>query len=358
MSPEIQKLEDSIKRVNRIGFTPKFKDSFQTKLSISAFIAIGLKTVEKIGWDIVYYDETSIEAKRKNDSDSWTEKITIIYDTGNVNVQSVSLGQEMIDFGKNSKRVKLFHLVYIDLTASISKEEIIEFTKNLKKESEWTDYIVPESLPAPKKYRLPNIYIPILGALITSLLLGYILSYCIGVGFYIIGLFDIGIGFIIGFMLSQLIKLGNYTHYGHLRVILIGSLLIILLSCQIFLYINFPSSYNVNFISYMKLRLDAGLIIKNLNTGWIGLVLSWFILLFFGYLIGLQKLIGGILIYQMNRVPDEVTMHTYYLFAQGKSDDAIRTELSKYGWSNSNDQDYVFETVAANQSANDIGRSA
>lgn len=65
MTEEIQKLEDSIKRVHRVAFTPKYKDSFQTKLSKSAFIAIALKAIERIGWDIVHYDDSNIEAKKK-----------------------------------------------------------------------------------------------------------------------------------------------------------------------------------------------------------------------------------------------------------------------------------------------------
>lgn len=360
MTPEIQKLEDSIKKVHRVAFTPKFKDSFQTKLSKSAFIAIALKAIEKIGWEVVYYDDSNIEAKRKNDWDSWTESIAMQYDFGKVNIQSTSLGNEMWDFGRNSKRVKLFQLVLHKLESELSEEEIKEFESEQKKVDEWEDYMIPESLPAPLPRMKPNLYIPLISTILVSTLLGYILALSISNGFYIIGLFDVGVGFIIGFVLSQTLKLGNYTDFRKLRPILIASVIISFISCQIFiyqLYVGKNPLVDIDFATFMKLRFEAGLTIKNLNTGWIGLVISWGLLLFFGYYIGLLKLVSGTIKHQLSRIPPEVLDFAVYLFIQEKSEDQVKMELSKLGWSNSEDQGYVMEAVGAIGDAQEMRRS-
>ena len=67
-----------------------------------------IQTLEKLEWDIVYRDETSVEAKIKNKRNSWTEKIVISFDYGKVKIKSISLGDGFWDNGLNSKRVKLF----------------------------------------------------------------------------------------------------------------------------------------------------------------------------------------------------------------------------------------------------------
>ncbi len=360
MQPEIQTLEDSIKKVHRVAFTPKFKDSFQTKLSKSAFIAIALKAIEKIGWEIVYYDDTNIEAKRKNDWGTSTESIDMQYDFGKVNIKSTSLGNEIWDFGRNSKRVKLFKLVLENFEVELNEEEIRNFESEQKKVDEWVDYVIPESLPAPLPKIKPNLFIPLISAMLVNVFLGYVLALSISNGFYIIGLFDVGVGFIIGFVLSQTLKLGNYTDFRKLRPILIVSVLISFISCQIFiyqLYLAENSFVEIDFITFMKLRFEAGLTIKNLNTGWIGLVISWGLLLFFGYYIGILILVGGIIKHQISRIPKEVLDFAVYSLVQKKSENQVRMELSKFGWKDAEDQDYVMEAIGAIGDAQEMGRS-
>jgi hypothetical protein len=360
MTPEIKKLEDSIKKIHRVAFTPKFKDSFHTKLSKSAFIAIAIKVIEKIGWELVFYDEATVEAKKKNEWDTFTEGISIKYDLGKVHIQSTSLGNDMWDFGRNSKRVKLFQLVLNQLELELSDEEITAFETEQKKVDEWEDYTVPKSLPAPTQNKKPNIYVPLLGSFLVAILLGYILAFTISKGFYIIGLFDVGVGFVIGFTLAQLVKLGNYTDFKKLRIVLVVSVLISFLTSQYFIYqfhLSEAPLLDTDFISFMKLRFEAGLTIRSLNTGWIGLVISWGFLLFFGYYIGLVKLIGGILKHQLNRIPTEVLDYTIYLFIKENSEDEVRIKLSKMGWTDSEDQDSVLEAVEAVGAATEIRRS-
>ncbi|PHR24529.1 MAG: hypothetical protein COA38_16595 [Fluviicola sp.] len=360
MTPEIKKLEDSIKRSHRVAFTPKFKHSFETKLSKSAFIAIALKAIEKIGWDLIYYDDQSVEAKRKNSFDTWTESVTMNYDFGKVVIKSTSLGNELWDFGRNSVRVRLFQLVFQDHETSLSNEEIKEYEIEQKKVDEWDEYEIPESLPSPSVQKRPNIYVPLISSVIVSLILGYFLAFSISSGFYIIGLFDIGVGFILGFVLHQTLKLGNYTHFDRLRYILLASVILAFLSCQLFIYqiaLSKNPLLEVDFISFMKLRMDAGLTIKHLNTGWIGLLISWGLLLVLGYYTGLLKLATGTIKYQLSRVPPEVMNYAIFLFIKGNDEIQVRKKISQFGWAEPHDQDCVMEAVAAIQSANEIRRS-
>ncbi len=360
MTPELQKLEDSIKKVHKIAFTPKFKETFHTKLSNPAFIAIGLKVVEKLGWDLVFYDESTIEAKRKNKWNNWTEGITMSYHMGDVDIQSESLGNEMWDNGNNSKRVKLFQLVLADMESQLSSEEIRGFVADQKKTDEWEDYKIPESLPEPVSFQKPTIIIPLAGTIGVAGLLGYILAFCISNGFYIIGICDVGVGFLLGLTMAQLVKVGNYTVFNKLKMILIASVLIAFLSCQFFIYYFYISehpSLNVDFISFMKMRFEAGITIKSFNAGWIGLVISWLLLLFFGYYIGMTSLVAGVVKHQLNRIPKEVLDFAVYLSIKDKSEEQIRSELSKYGWSKTEDQNEVFEALGAVGDAHAMDRS-
>lgn len=359
-SAEIQELENSIKKVHRVAFTPKFKDSFQTKLSKPAFIAIALKAIENIGWDVVYYDNDIIEAKCKSDWDIYTESIVIRYDLHEVIVESISLTNQSWDRGNNSLRVKLFQLVMNRLERELSEQEIQQAESEQKKVDEWDDYVIPETLPAPSIQKKPNIYIPLIGTMIVSVLLGFILALSISIGFYVIGLFDVGVGFILGFMLSQMLKLGNYTDFRKLQAILIASVIITFISCQLFtyqLYIGKNPLVEVDFLTFMKYRFEAGLTIKSLNTGWIGILISWGLLLFLGYYIGISKLVSGIIKHQLSRIPPEVLDFVIYLFIKDKSEEQVKMELSKREWSNSVDQNYVMEAVGAMGVVQEMRRS-
>lgn len=100
MEDKFKDYEKSIKKVHSFNWTPKFKENYQTSLSAEAFIPIAEMTIEKLGWDLVYKDDKTIEAKRKEKSlgiESWTESISINNDYGKVTVKSESLGNEMWD---------------------------------------------------------------------------------------------------------------------------------------------------------------------------------------------------------------------------------------------------------------------
>ena len=108
MTEELKKYESTIKKKHSFNWTPKFQEDIRTDLNKTIIISIVIKTFEKLGWDLVYQDEKTAEAKRIGDWNRWTEKITVSFDYGKLTIKSVSLGNEMWDNGRNSKRVKLF----------------------------------------------------------------------------------------------------------------------------------------------------------------------------------------------------------------------------------------------------------
>jgi hypothetical protein len=115
MEESFKNFEETIKKKHSINFTPKYKEEFKTPVNEILFIGIAEKTFEKLDWDIVYKDDHHIEAKRKEAgwaNERWTEVITATYKDGTVSVKSESLGNEIWDVGKNSKRVKLFIYAY------------------------------------------------------------------------------------------------------------------------------------------------------------------------------------------------------------------------------------------------------
>ncbi len=359
MTEELKKYESTIKKKHSFNWAPKFEEEFRTDLSKSVFVPIAIKTFEKLGWDLVFQDEISAEAKRKGDWDRWTEKISVTYEYGKVKVKSVSLGNEMWDNGRNSKRVKLFIYAFQNTEKEFDRETLAELEKEVEKKNNWDDYVIPESLPQPKIRKEPQFWIPIVGGIITALLLGFIVAFLSVKGIYIIGLFELGVAIVMGFVLKQLIKISNYTFYDHLHYLLIGMILITYISNQYFQYqiiLNENNFQPFSFWEFMQARFEAGLTIKKLNTGWVGLLISWGLQLVITYFIGVLRLSSSLISYSLERVPMEVVDFAYYHFVKEKTENQVRDELSKMGWTEKQDQEEVFESIGAIQGATEINR--
>lgn len=362
MEDRFKDYEKSIKKVHSFNWTPKFKENYQTSLSAEAFIPIAEMTIEKLGWDLVYKDEKTIEAKRKEKSlgiESWTESISINYDYGKVTVKSESLGNEMWDNGRNSKRVKLFIYAFEELENSFDKESIKKIETDFKKKNNWDDYVIPEKLPQPIKVKEPNFIIPFIGGVILSVLLALILAKVSISGIYIIGLFEFGIGLGIGYVLKYLIKFSNFTDYSKLHYLLIFIIILTYFLNQYFQYELVLSENNlerIGFSEFIKIRLEQGLTIKNLDTGWIGLIISWILQLVITYYTALMKLVSNLAKYQLERIPTEVVDFACFHFVKEKTEEQVRTELANFGWVEKNNQDEVFEAIGALNSVREIGR--
>lgn len=350
MTEELKQIESTIKRKHSFNFTPKYEEVFETDLNKTVFVPIAVKTFEKLGWDVVYQGEDSVEAKRKNDWDKWTEKITVQWENGKAKVRSVSLGNEFWDYGRNSKRVGLFIYAFQQTEKEFDVEALEELEREVERANNWDDYEVPETLPQPGKQKAPQFWIPLAGGMVAALMLGYLVAFLSTKGFYIIGLFEVGIAFAIGFSFKFLIKAGNYSDYKQLNRLLIAIVVLVYLSNQYFQYQILRNEIyleSIGFLEFIKLRIEAGLTIESLNTGWIGLLLSWVFQLGFTYLLGTLSLGASLTGFQLERVPMEAVDFAAYHLVKGKTEVQVRAELSKMGWREKQDQDEVFEAIGA-----------
>src|SRR5690606_4681203 len=183
------------------------------------------------------------------------------------------LGNELWDNGRNSKRVHLFIHVFQDIEKNYNREELKELEKQQESKENWDDYQIPTELPKPNPIRKSNIVFPMLIAVISALILAFLIAKISLTGKYIIFLFEFLIGLGLAFSLKIGIKLGNFTDFNKLRNILIGSIVIFFIGNQIFQYNIIFAENNferIKFFEFLKLRLQQGLTIKSLNVGAIG----------------------------------------------------------------------------------------
>ena len=231
--------EKTIKKKHSIKFTPKYKEKFKTDVNNTLFIAIAQIVFEKLGWDLTYKDENTIEAIRKEKKlgmEHLKEVIIASYEYGNVSVTSKSLDNAIWDAGRNSKRVKLFIYAFEETLKTFDRQSLNALEKEVKKKNNWDDYVIPEILPQPTQAKTPNIAIPIVGGFIISLILGFLFAFISAKGVYIIGLFEFLVAMTFAFGLKHLIKRSNYIDLGKLKYVLIAMTILIYLSNQYFQY--------------------------------------------------------------------------------------------------------------------------
>jgi hypothetical protein len=362
MEEKYKQYEKTIKKKHSFAWTPKYASEFSTRLSAKEFIAIAEKTFKDLGWDIVYQDDKSIEAKRSEKSlgtERWTEGITATFDYGKIQVKSVTLGNEMWDVGRNSKRVQLFIYAFQEIEKSFDREELQNLVNEKETVNNWDDYVVPDSLPKPKEIREPKFYIHIVGCSILSILIAFLLAKVSISGFYIIGLFEFLVGFAIGFTFKYLIKFSNFTNYDKLHYVILGTIGLTYLLNQYFQYeiILYENNYDrIGFFEFLKIKFEQGLTIKTLNTGWIGLVIHWILQLVITYYVTVMAVIRNLTKYQLDRVQPEVVDFAFYHFVKDKTEDQIRKELALKGWAETQNQDEVFEAIGALQTTQDVNR--
>jgi hypothetical protein len=319
--------------------------------------------VEKLGWELVFKDDNNVEAKRKEKSfgiERWTEAITANFANGKVVVTSESLGNEMWDVGRNSKRVKLFIYAFEETLKTFDRQSLNELEKKIERENNWDDYVVPEILPNPVQAKEPNILIPVIGGLVIALILGFVLAFFSLKGLYIIFLFEFIVATAIAFAMKQFIKLSNFTDFNKIQYLLAAMIILIYVSNQYFQYeiiLNNNNNYDrIGFLEFMKLRFSQGLTFKDINIGWIGLVVSWILQLGLTGLFVYLKIISILTRYSIERVPVAVVDFALYHFAKNKTEEEVRNELAKKGWSTKINQDEVFEAIGGLQNAMELNR--
>jgi hypothetical protein len=361
MNEQLKIDEANIKVKHRFGWTPKFEESFQTKVSAMEFLAIVEKVFEKLDWDMVFQDENSAEAKRRDEYDSWTEKITVKYDVGIIHVKSISLGREIWDNGRNSRRVRFFIKVFQDTVNEYDKAALKELGESIEKRANMDDYTIPDELPKPIVAKTPKFWIPAMVGLISAILLSYVFVFFSVRTTYIPAIFELGIAIAMAFVLNKSVIWSNYSNYDQLNRLLIAMIVIFFILIQCFDYLFFTMDNPLipaSFLKYLQFHFNAGLRIGTLDTGWPGLLVSWALQLYFIHLIADLRFGRNLTIYQIERVPEEVADFAFYHFVKGKNEDQIRDELAKKGWDTENLQNQVFQAIAARQVALEIGRMA
>lgn len=361
MEEKFKDYEKTIVKKHSFG-SPKYKEEFHTSLSKTVFIPIAEKAILKLDWDVVFKNENSIEAKRKEVTlgiEKWTEVITITFNHGNVEVKSESLGGPLLDLGKNSKRVKLFIYAFKETEKEFDTNALNELESETEKKNNWDDYIVPETLPVPGELKKKNFSILIAGGIVISLLLGFIIAAVSIHVIYVIGIFELLVGLIVAYSLKFLIELSNFSETKKIEYVLVGMIFLIYFSNQYFQYeiiLNENNFERIGFLNFLKIRFSEGLLVKKLNTGWIGLVLSWILQLILTYYIALSKLISIIAGYKIKKIPVEVVDFTCYHLIKGKTETEVRKELSDKGWKTTENQDEIFEAIGAINSSVELSR--
>ncbi|KXK28317.1 MAG: hypothetical protein UZ12_BCD005001011 [Bacteroidetes bacterium OLB12] len=266
----------------------------------------------------------------------------------------------MWDFGRNSKWVKLFEFAFKNHEKDYDIEKQIELEKEVKRKDNWDDYVIPTSLPQPVKRIEPTFAIPVTGGIFVSILAAYIIAYVSVNGIYIIGFYESIIGFGFGLSLKYLIKWSNFTNGEKLHYLIYAMIALFFFANQIFQYEIVMSKNNitgVSFMDFIKFKFENGLKIKSVNTGWIGLIISWVFQILVIYWITVLKTFSSLLIYQSERVPSEVIDFAYYHFVKGKSEQEVRLELAKMGWNTDLSQNEVIESIGAIGERQDFIRS-
>lgn len=90
-----------------IGYTPKYKKEFPlADLTQQQCIALGIEAAKFLGWDVFYTSGAGFKVFTKRNAFLSTNhliKFIVVADT--VSIESLSLGTEMIDFGKNKENI-------------------------------------------------------------------------------------------------------------------------------------------------------------------------------------------------------------------------------------------------------------
>lgn len=352
MEENFKNYEKTIIRKHRISFSPKYKEEFKTSVNEIIFMAIAEKACEKLGWDIIYTDDFNIEAKRKEAgwmNDRWTEIITATYKNGNISVKSESLGNEIWDAGKNSKRVKLFIYAFQETLKTFDQKALQELEKEAERKKNWDDYIIPETLPKPVQTKNPDFAIPLFGGLFTSLILGFAVAFLSAKGIYLIGLFEFLVATVLVFAMKYFIRFSNYTDLKKLQYLLATMIILVYASNQYFQYEIILRSNNlerIGFWRFLLIRFSGGFTVNKTNLGWIGWILIWIVQLGLTGLITYLKIVVVLTKYILERIPVEVVDFACYHSIKNKSEEEIRRELAEKGWSDKKDQDEVFDAIA------------
>lgn len=354
------------------GWKLKYEENFKTDLSVKLFIEFTAVVIEEeLHWDIVYTDETSIEAKTmsKNsfvraDPNYLGEQIIItMNESGTINVMSRSMNVPgMWDMGRNHKWVTEYIIHFKNFLNKLTDDQIVALKESIKEKKMDDVYIVPSILTQPIITRAPSSLLPIVGGAVIAIIVAGLLAFISSIMFaYIV--WGMIAGFVFAFAYEKIIQLSKYIEVKNLKII--GAMSILLLYClsQYFMYqiaIYEHDLTELGFMEFIRLRLEQGATSQvgdlNINYGSVELIISWIFQIGFTYFIFLYRLPTAVMVSQVGKIPPDVIDFILNYLNEGKSEDYIRIELTKRGWGKKEDQNLAFKAVDAAITAQQIIR--
>lgn len=144
------------------GFPPKQTETIDIfDLNEEQLFQLVKKSVEKLGWKILEIGNSRIVAQTSFSLCSWREEVSFFVEFGSVEIQSVCVGNQFVDWGKNRKNIDDFSNMFFDLkeNADLSvtlleeKQELIDLQdsetaqiedqKGLSNQNRFWDTIIP-----------------------------------------------------------------------------------------------------------------------------------------------------------------------------------------------------------------------
>lgn len=115
------------------GFTPKFEQPLELNgLDPKKYLAIALAAVKKLDWKLNYTSKSGLIAYVGGSIFSTLEEFKAIIHDDTVSLVSKSMGNGMMDWGKNKKHVEEFMQVFDEIQASVSDEQLEEMLAGLE----------------------------------------------------------------------------------------------------------------------------------------------------------------------------------------------------------------------------------
>jgi len=176
-----------------IGFPPKFTSEISlSEYSNNEILVILIDAANSINCDVNYCSQQGIIAHTKNPYYQWNAEIKVIVHEHLVSVSSESVGSDLIDFGKNRKKVNEFIQAIERTFKSISRAELHAkyASLHLNITHDKQDILSMPPLSARDKFLdLVSIFIPKEGYFVTPILINlniliFLIMIFLGVNFF------------------------------------------------------------------------------------------------------------------------------------------------------------------------------
>jgi rhomboid protease GluP len=158
-----------------LGFTSKHIEVIEHKdLTTEEILVLSLEAAKKIRWKVSHINSSGIIAFTDNGVLSWNAEIQITIEPWTSNIRSASIGNEIVDWGRNKNNIKQFKVAFEEIKSSISKEELsLKYHEIEEQLVQNTDEIFdpPSTTTAGQINGFLSVFIPRQGFFITPILL-------------------------------------------------------------------------------------------------------------------------------------------------------------------------------------------